>query len=152
MDTEKIIPSCCENNSMVELEIKLKIGSHYKNLSLKSLHEQWKMDGLQSYSFSKAQLTRIKKHFEEFASQLNPPIQSNTSLLEREPLVTVIRPNSPLEQGDEYKQLNLDVYKEDDFEVPIYTRLSHTDCHQECLNYYQELLSAVQELHSIHGQ
>ena len=134
---------------MEDLEIKLKIGSHYQNLSLKSLHEQWKVDGLQSYSFSKAQLTRIKKHFEEFASQLNPPNHPDTSsLLNCDPPTTILRPDSPLEQCDEYKELNLDVYTEDDFEVPICTQLSYTEIYQECPNYYQELLSAVQELRS----
>jgi hypothetical protein len=132
---------------MGDLEIKLKIGSHYQNLSLKSLHEQWKVDGLQSYSFSKAQLTRIRKHFEEFSSQLNPPIRPDTSsLLNCDTPTTISRPNSPLEQGDEYKELNLDVYTEDDFESPICTQLYYTANHQECPNYYQELLSAVQEL------
>jgi hypothetical protein len=132
---------------MGDLEIKLKIGSHYQNLSLKFLHEQWKVDGLQSYSFSKTQLTRIKKHFEDFASQLNPPNRPDTSsLLNCDPQPTISRPNLPLEQGDEYKELNLDVYTEDDFEVPVYTHLLYTENNRECLNYYQELLSAVQEL------
>lgn len=117
---------------MANLEIKLKIGSHYQTLSLKSLYEQWKIDGLQSYSFSKAQLTRIKKQFEEFASQLNSTQQPH-----------VDQSSPPIEECSEYKELDLDVYDENDFAVSC----TPLDFPLDRLTYYQELLSAVNELH-----
>ena len=135
----KINQLCCENDWMAELEIKLKIGSHYQTLSLKSLYEQWKIDGLQSYSFSKAQLTRIKKQFEEFAHQLNPTVQSSSGKVSEIPPA----PTFPNEQCSEYKELNLDVYDETDFIVPC----TQVDPISNRLTYYQELLSAVNELH-----
>jgi hypothetical protein len=133
---------------MGDLEIKLKIGSHYQTLSLELLYKQWKTDGLRTYSFSKSQLTRIKKHFEDFASQLNPPQNKNTSTQACDFPVTETQTNSSIEQCDEYKELNLDVYIENDFEFPTYTQLHHANQYQERLNYYQELLTAVQEIRS----
>ena len=122
---------------MAELPtLKLKVGNHYQNLSLSELYKQWKTDELQPYNFSKAQLTRIKKQFDEFKDQLvKKDSDTCISLIHLPPELSDITTNRETIQplSDE----NLDVYTEEDFDtypIPLST-------------YYDELLCAVNLLH-----
>lgn len=130
---------------MEELKtLKLKVGNHYQHLSLGELYRQWKTNELQTYNFSKAQLTRIKKQFEEFKDQLTSP-DPIPCLVPKDIVNTPHDENIPCltEKDNEIcVDENLDVYTDEDFTHPetiITMKTSET--------YYEELLHAVNVLH-----
>jgi hypothetical protein len=130
--------------------LKLKVGNHYQNLLLGELYKQWKTDELQTYNFSKAQLTRIKKQFEECKDQLTPPnpipclVPKDTVNIPHDENIPPFF-SCPPEKDNEFpfpiSDENLDVYTDDDFTHPeaIIMETSTT--------YYEELLHTVNVLH-----
>ena len=68
--------------------IKLKVKDHYEHLSVWTLYWDWHYEKLKTYDFSKSQLARIQKAFEEHQNTL-----------------------------EALKHVNLDTYTEADFEA-----------------------------------